>query len=362
MTTATAVGAHANAADLCFGAVSVRLGELVAALGGELLGAPDQQVTGLAPLDKAQAGQISFLADAKRAESLATSGAGCVILAPTLREAALARGGACILTEQPYLYYARLTQWWRQQQQRPRPPQIHPSAIVDPTAQIDPTAVIGPQCIVERGVRIGPGSVLTARVFVGWGCTLGARCLIQPGAVIGGDGFGFAPEATPEGQRWVRIEQMGAVVLGDDVEIGSNTSIDRGALEDTRIEDGVKLDNQIQVGHNTRVGRHSAAAGCVGIAGSADIGAYCTLGGAAMIGGHLKIVDHVHVSAATPVAGSILKPGLYSGLFPIAEHAVWEKNAATLRQLYAMRGRVKELERQLAALQARLARSEGDTL
>ena len=324
----------------------VRLDELVAALGGELLGAGDTRITGLAPLDQADEGQISFLADARRAAQLATSQAGCVIVSAAMREAAQARGAA-IVTDNPYLYYARLTQWWRARQNRPQPPHIHPSAVVDASAEIDPTATIGPLCVIEAGVRIGAHTVLTSRVTVGWGCTIGARCLIQSGAVIGGDGFGFAPEPTPEGPRWVRIEQFGAVTLGDDVEIGSNTCIDRGALDDTLIEDGVKLDNQIQIGHNTRVGKHSAMAGCVGVAGSANIGAYVTVGGAGMISGHLSIADHVHVSGGSLVAGSIHKPGLYTGFYPIDDHAVWEKNAATLRHLYALRGRVKELERRL---------------
>jgi UDP-3-O-[3-hydroxymyristoyl] glucosamine N-acyltransferase len=159
--------------------------------------------------------------------------------------------------------------------------------------------------------------------------------------VIGADGFGFAPN---EG-RWEKIEQLGAVRIGNDVEIGANTCIDRGAIDDTVIEDGVKLDNLVQIGHNVHVGAHAAMAGCVGIAGSARIGAHCTLGGGAIVLGHLELADHVHVSAATVVTRSIRKPGLYSGVFPFDDNAAWEKNAATLRQLHALRDRLRALEK-----------------
>ena len=197
--------------------------------------------------------------------------------------------------------------------------------------------------MVERGARIGAGTVLKARVFVGENCVIGERCILHPGAVIGGDGFGFAPNSG----AWEKIEQFGAVRIGNDVDIGSNTCVDRGALDDTVLADGVKLDNLIQIGHNVRIGRHTAMAGCVGVAGSAVIGEYCTLGGAAMIGGHLTIADHVNISGGTLVSHSISKPGTYTAVFPIDENAAWEKNAATLRQLYRLRERVKALERSI---------------
>jgi UDP-3-O-[3-hydroxymyristoyl] glucosamine N-acyltransferase len=163
--------------------------------------------------------------------------------------------------------------------------------------------------------------------------------------VIGADGFGFAPLKVDGGNRWEKIEQLGAVWIGDDVEIGANTCIDRGALEDTVIDHGVKLDNLIQVAHNVRIGAHTAMAGCVGIAGSTRIGRHCTAGGAAMILGHLELADHVHISAASVVSRSILKPGTYSGFFPIDDNAAWEKNAATLRQLHLLRERLRALEK-----------------
>ncbi|MFL6693597.1 MAG: UDP-3-O-(3-hydroxymyristoyl)glucosamine N-acyltransferase, partial [Ramlibacter sp.] len=207
-------------------------------------------------------------------------------------------------------------------------------------AQVDASARIGALCVVERGARIGAGTVLKARVHVGEDCVIGARCIVHPGVVIGADGFGFAPNQG----TWEKIEQLGAVRIGDDVEIGANTCIDRGALADTVIEDGVKLDNLIQVGHNVRIGHHTAIAGCVGIAGSATIGAHCTIGGSAGILGHLTIADRVNISSFSLVTRSITKPGLYTGIFPIDDNAAWEKNAASLKQLHALRDRVRALE------------------
>jgi UDP-3-O-[3-hydroxymyristoyl] glucosamine N-acyltransferase len=320
--------------------VALRLGSIVAALGGDLHGDAQLEIRGLAPLESAQADQLSFLSKPRYRQQLASSSAGCVIVAPDMREAALARG-ACIVADDPYLYFARLTQLWKREHAPAAGPAIHPSAVVDPDAEIAPGVRIGPLCVIERGARIGAGSVLKARVVVGEDCVLGERCMVQPGAVIGGDGFGFAPNQG----AWEKIEQLGAVRIGNDVEIGANTCIDRGALADTVIEDGVKLDNLIQVGHNVRIGRHTAVAGCVGIAGSAVIGAHCTIGGAAMILGHLTLADGVNISAGSFVARSILKPGLYTGIFPIDDNASWERNAATLKQLHSLRERIKALEK-----------------
>jgi UDP-3-O-[3-hydroxymyristoyl] glucosamine N-acyltransferase len=230
--------------------------------------------------------------------------------------------------------------------------------VVEPGARIHATAAIGPLAYIGPGAQVGEGALIAAQAHVGGaavvgagtrlmpratlldGCRIGARGLVHGGAVIGADGFGFAPS----GGAWVKIEQLGTVVIGDDVEIGANTCIDRGALEDTVIEDGVKLDNLVQIGHNVRVGAHSAFAGCVGVAGSARIGRHCTAGGGAIILGHLQLVDHVHVTAATVITRSILKPGQYSGLFPFDDNASWEKNAATLRQLHSLRERLRALE------------------
>ena len=318
----------------------LQLGEIVASLGGELHGDPALVIEGLAPLEAAHAAQLSFLSNPKYRQQLDASRAGCVIVGPGLRDQALARG-ACIVADDPYLYFARTTQLWKRVHARPEGPAIHPSAVVDPEAEIGSGVRIGAQCVVERGARIGAGTVLKPRVYVGEDCVIGERCILHPGAVIGGDGFGYAPHQG----AWEKIEQLGAVRIGNDVDIGANTCIDRGALADTVIEDGAKLDNLIQVGHNCRIGRHTAIAGCVGIAGSATIGAHCTIGGAAMILGHLTIGDRVNISSGTFVARSILKPGLYTGIFPVDENANWEKNAATLKQLYTLRERIKALEK-----------------
>ena len=298
------------------------------------------QITGLASLETAGPGQISFLSHPKYQSQLAQSQAACVIVAPAFEAVARARG-ACIVTPQPYLYFARLTQWWKRQHDRPVKHRIHPSAVVDEDAVVDITALIGPLCIIERGARVGADTVLKARVYVGEDCTIGRRCLVHAGAVIGADGFGFAPN---EG-RWEKIEQLGAVVIGDDVEIGANTCIDRGALDNTVVEDGVKIDNLVQIGHNVHIGKHTAIAGNTGVAGSAKIGAYCQIGGAANILGHLSLADHVNISVASVVTHSIHKPGLYTGVFPIDDNAAWEKNAATLRQLHSLRARIKALEK-----------------
>ncbi|WP_427912505.1 UDP-3-O-(3-hydroxymyristoyl)glucosamine N-acyltransferase [Ramlibacter sp. MMS24-I3-19] len=320
--------------------MQLRLGDLVDALGGELHGDRALPIDGLAPLESATASQLSFLSNPRYRSQLATTRAGCVIVGPAMRDAALARGAAIVAAD-PYLYFARVTQLWKQRTAAPAGPAIHPSAVVDSQAQVDAGARIGPLCVVERGARIGAGTVLKARVHVGEGCVIGARCVLHPGVVIGADGFGFAPNQG----AWEKIEQLGAVRIGDDVEIGANTCIDRGALADTVLEDGVKLDNLIQVGHNVRIGRHTAIAGCAGIAGSATIGAHCTIGGSAGILGHLTIADHVHISSFSLVTRSITRPGHYTGIFPIDDNATWEKNAASLKQLHALRERVRALEK-----------------
>lgn len=321
--------------------MELTLGFVVESLGGTLHGDAAARITGLAPLETATPSQLSFLSNPRYQQQLRDSGAACVIVAPAMQEAAVARG-ACIVTDQPYLYFAKVTQLWRRAQPRAATG-IHPSAVIDPSATVHPSATIGPLCVVERGAQIGAATVLKSRVTVGEDCRIGERCLIHPGVVIGADGFGFAPN----GEAWEKIEQLGAVSIGNDVEIGANTCIDRGALQDTVIEDGVKLDNLIQIGHNVRVGKHTAMAGCVGVAGSADIGERCTIGGGAIVLGHLSIVDGVNISAATVVTRSIRKPGTYTGMFPIDENAQWEKNAASLKQLHSLRERVRAMEEKL---------------
>lgn len=335
----------------------VALGEIAGSLGGELIGEPGLRITRIGPLEGATPTTLSFVANERYRAQLGASQAACVIVAPALRDAALARGAA-LVTPDPYLYFARLTQWWARRTRRAPVAGVHPSAVVDPGANIDPTATIGPLAVVEAGATIGPRAVigphctvgagaqvgpdtrLAAHVTFGAACRIGARGIVHSGVVIGADGFGFAPH---EG-TWVKIEQLGGVRIGDDVEIGANTCIDRGALDDTVIEDGVKMDNLVQIGHNVRIGAHTALAGCAGVAGSATIGAHCTIAGSAGIAGHITLVDHVHVTAFAVVSHSLLQPGIYSGSFPIDDNATWEKNAATLRQLHRLRQRVRALE------------------
>jgi UDP-3-O-[3-hydroxymyristoyl] glucosamine N-acyltransferase len=319
--------------------VPLSLTVIVDALGGRLLGNADLLIRSLAPLQTAASDQISFLSHARYQSQLAQSPAGCVIVSPAFESQVLSRTAA-IVTDDPYLYFARLTQLWKRHHTDTQGPRIHPSAVIDPQAVVADDACIGPQCVVERGAVIGAGTVLKSRVTVGENCSIGARCIVHAGVVIGADGFGFAPH---QGQ-WVKIEQLGAVRIGDDVEIGANTCIDRGALEDTVIEDGVKLDNLIQIGHNVHVGAHTAMAGCVGVAGSARIGAHCTVGGGAVVLGHLTLADHVHISAASVVTRSVLQAGQYTGMFPLDSNANWEKNAASLKQLSRLRERIKALE------------------
>jgi UDP-3-O-[3-hydroxymyristoyl] glucosamine N-acyltransferase len=343
-------------------AAAATLGEIAALLGGDLLGDPAVPIQRIAPLESAGPDAIAFLSNPRYQAQLAASAAGCVIVAPSLREVAAARGAALICSD-PYLAFARLTQWWARQARRPHEAGVHASAVIEEGAWIAPNArveaqafvgrgarveagaVVGVGSIVAAGARVGEGSWLKGRVTLAEACVLGARGIVHAGAVIGADGFGFAPEAG----RWIKIEQLGSVLIGDDVEIGANTCIDRGALEDTVLEDGVKLDNLVQIGHNVRIGAHSALAGCVGVAGSARIGRHCTAGGGAIILGHLSIADHVHITAATVITRSISKPGQYSGLYPFEENAGWEKNAATLRQLHALRDRLRSIEKSLAA-------------
>ena len=336
----------------------VALRDIAEHLGGELVGDAQLRIDSIGSLETATPATITFVANPRYQSQLAQSRAGCVIVGPTMRDAAVARG-ATIVTPDPYLSFARLTQWWAARQRPAVAPGIHASAVVAADAHIAASAsvgalavieagasvgegaVIGPHCVIGAGAAVGEQSRLAARVTLGAGCLVGARCIVHSGVVIGADGFGFAPTQG----RWEKIEQLGAVRIGNDVEIGANTCIDRGALEDTVIEDGVKLDNLIQIGHNVHVGAHTAMAGCVGVAGSARIGRGCTIGGGAVVLGHLTLADQVHISAASVVMRSIHKPGQYSGVFPIDDNASWEKNAATLRQLHALRDRLRALEK-----------------
>ncbi len=321
---------------------SLTLRQIVERLGGEVAGDGSLAVTGVATLDEAGPGEIAFLANPRYRPRLAGTRAGAVILGPRDRDAtALPR----IVAENPYAYYARTVALFHPP--RAGVPGVHPSAVVDPAARVAASAEVGPGAVIAAGARvgerarIGAGSVvgegasvgddtlLHPRVTIYHGCVVGSRCILHSGAVIGADGFGMAPDAG----RWVKIPQVGRAVLGDDVEVGANTCIDRGALGDTVVEEGVKIDNLVQVAHNCRIGAHTVIAGCTGIAGSATIGRHCVIGGGAGIVGHIAIADGVTVSGMTFITKSITRPGVYSSGLPMMRHADWLRNAAHLRRL-----------------------------
>jgi|SRR3990172_4662622 len=314
------------------------LAQIASRLGGRIAGDPEILISQVGSLERAGRGQIAFLSNPKYRSKLAATRASAVILAADAEaHTALPR----IICDNPYAYFARVSQLFNPRTTQPEG--VHPSATVAPSAQLGARLSVGAGCVVGDGVAIGEDSCLYPGVVVYPGCRIGARAIIHSGAVIGADGFGIANE----GGHWVKIPQIGAVLIGDDVEIGANTTIDRGALEDTVIESGVKLDNQIQIGHNCRVGAHTAMAGCVAVAGSADIGSHCTIGAGALILGHLSICDHVHVSADTVISHSIRKPGTYTGMFPADDNESWARNTAVVRHLAALADRVRELEKRL---------------
>lgn len=337
----------------------MRLGDIIARLGGELVGSPDIEVHRIATLESAGEGDISFLSNPRYASKLAHCRASAIILSA---DAVASCPSASIATPQPYLYFARLSQLLHPP--KPVQPGIHPSAsvlgqvspsaeigpgaFVDVGAQVGPHVVVGPGCRIGANCQVGEGSVLHANVTLYDNVVVGARAIIHSGAVLGADGFGFAKESDGS---WLKIPQVGRVVIGDDVEIGANTTIDRGALEDTVIENGVKLDNQIQIAHNVRVGANTAMAGCVGVAGSARIGQSCTVGGGAIILGHIELADGVHVSSGTLVAKSIARPGSYTGTIPFMEHEDWLRNFSRIRHLDAMADKIRALEKRLAELE-----------
>lgn len=316
------------------------LDEIVSRLGGRLTGEGCTRVVRVATLEHAGPGEIAFLANPRYRRQLASSRAAAVVLST---DHATGCPLPCIVSDNPYAYYARVAQLLNPPPQTPAG--IHPAAVSE--SQLDPSVsvaagaiigkdvsvgehcVIGPACILGDGVRLGAHSRLYGNVTVYAGCAIGRRVIIHAGAVIGADGFGMAPDAG----RWVKIPQVGRAVLGDDVEVGANTTIDRGALGDTVVEEGVKIDNQVQVAHNCRIGAHTVIAGCTGIAGSAVIGRHCVIGGGVGIVGHITIADGVTVTGTTFVTKSITEPGVYSSGMPMMPHADWLRNAVRLRRL-----------------------------
>jgi UDP-3-O-[3-hydroxymyristoyl] glucosamine N-acyltransferase len=339
--------------------VSYRLSEIAARLGGRVLGRAEACVSQVATLETAQPAQISFLTNSKYRAQLASTKAGAVILGEADADAT---GLPRIISDNPYAYFAKVSALLN-----PLPEGkagIHPAAVIGAGTKIDATAsiaataviadgatigafsVIGEGCYIGKNAIVGSHARLYPRVVVYHDCVIGDNLIAHSGVVIGADGFGIAMD---EG-RWIKIPQIGRVVIGNDVEIGANTTIDRGALDDTVIEEGVKLDNQIQVAHNVHIGAHTAIAGCVGIAGSTTIGRYCRIGGSAGILGHLHIADHVEIAAFTLIGKSIREAGSYAAIFPFAKVEDWRKNIVHLRHLDDLVKRVKTLEQQLETL------------
>jgi UDP-3-O-[3-hydroxymyristoyl] glucosamine N-acyltransferase len=328
--------------------------ELASRTGAALDGDGNVDIVRMATLEDAGPGAIACLSNPKYRGQLAGTRAAAVIVAPDVAvETALPK----LVSANPYATYAKVATILY-----PRTagePGVHPAAIVGEGARIAASATVGPYvvigsratvgerarigaaCLIGDDVAIGDDALLHARVTLYDGCSVGSRTIVHSGVVIGADGFGMAEEAG----RWLKIPQVGRVVIGADVEIGANTTIDRGALADTVIEDDVKLDNQIQIGHNCRIGTHTAIAGCTGIAGSVRIGRNCKIGGAAMIAGHLTIADGVTISAGTGIMGSIDTPGIYTGIFPMMPYAEWKRVAVTMRRLVSISARLKALER-----------------
>src|SRR3569833_896477 len=338
------------------------LTELVARFGGELLGDGSITIRQVAPLDQAQADEIGFVSQARYLAQLAGTHAAAVILPLEARDATpLPRFLLFFL----FLFFVCVSALLNPP---PRPPagvhsaatvavdariaadaSIGPGAVIGAGAVVGARTVVGPNCVVGDHARIGDDCLLHANVTLYHRCEVGDRAILHAGCVIGADGFGFAPN---EG-RWEKIPQIGRVLIGDDVEVGACTTIDRGALEDTVIEEGVKLDNLIQVAHNVTIGAHTALAACTGIAGSAKIGRHSTIGGAAKNNGHLEIADGTRISTNTLITNSLPKAGTYTSALPFSEHDVWQKNAVHMRNLDKLVNRIKQLEKRLTELESK---------
>ena len=315
--------------------------ELAQRFGLELRG-EDRAVHGVGTLSSATAEQLSFLANPRYRGQLGDTAAGVVVLHA---DEADARTGTALLARDPYVAFAKIAALFERKPVRTAG--IHPTAVVDASVQVDPAAHVGPHVSIGArsrigaGASIGPGCVIGDDCEVGEGCELvarvtlvtrvrlGRRVLVHPGAVLGADGFGIAMDRG----HWIKVPQLGGVLVGDDCEIGANTTIDRGALGDTVLEEDVRLDNQIQVGHNVRIGAHTAMAGCSAVAGSASIGRHCLVGGGAGILGHLEVCDRVVITAMSLVTHSIREPGEYSSGTPLMDNRSWRKSAARFKQL-----------------------------
>lgn len=322
----------------------------------EVRGNPDLRIAGVGTLHNATGGQLSFLANSRYRRFLRNTRASAVVVHPRDADEAPC---AVIVSDNPYATYARMVA-----RLFPAPavtPGVHPAASVEDGAEVDDRASVGPNAFIGRGARIGAGACvgpncvvdegaivgeetnLVASVTIGWGVDVGRRCRFQPGVVVGADGFGLARES----DHWIRVPQVGSVRIGDDVELGANTTVDRGALDDTVLEEGVKLDNQIQVAHNVRIGAHTVIAGCTAIAGSVTIGRHCQIAGGVGIAGHIEIADEVVVTAMTLVTHSLREAGVYSGSLPVDDFRSWRRNSARFRKLDTLARRVAGVEKEL---------------
>jgi len=346
------------------------LGQLATENGAQVVGDPDLAVRGLAPLDQAGPGDLSFLSNPLYLPQALASNASAVIVSPAdlerIRADGQADGRNWLVARNSYVCFARVAQRFDREANADPRTGIDPRASVAADAVVPASCFIGPNVVIEAGARLGERVRVLANAFIGAGaeigddtliyanvsvyhrCVVGARNILHSGVVVGADGFGFAPDIGPAGVEYVKIPQVGRAVLGNDVEVGANTAIDRGAMADTVIEEGCKLDNQVQIAHNVRVGAHTVIAGCAAVAGSTRIGRFCVIGGSANFAGHLNIADRTTVSGGTSITKSITKPGgHYTSVFPFTTHGEWERNAAIVRGLSKLRERVVTLERRL---------------
>lgn len=348
------------------------LSEFASQFQANVVGDSGLKIKSLAPLDKAGSGDLAFLANPIYRNQATLSQASALIVNQTDYEFLVAATQAeglpaksYLIAKNPYALFARIGQHFAKLIEPQFKPGIHPSSFVDPSAVVPSSCYVGPMCVIgagvvlgdsvvleshvhlSSGVLVGSGSIIKPMVNIYYNCQVGDRVILHSGCVIGSDGFGFAPDFTATGGEWVKIPQVGRVVIGNDVEIGANTAIDRGAMADTVIEDGCKIDNQVQIAHNVRVGAFTVIAGCAAIAGSTVIGKLCVIGGSANFAGHLQIADRTTVSGGTSITRSIKEPGQhFTSVFPFSTHAEWEKNAAIVRGLDKIRQRIRALEQQ----------------
>lgn len=347
------------------------LSELADRFQARLVGVPSEKIKSLAPLDQAKPGDLAFLVNPLYRNQALDSDASAIIVSEQdyiyladLIEKNKKSTKSFLISQNPYALFARIAQEFAAHIEPKFMPGIHPTAFIDPSAAVPQSCFIGPFCVVganvilgesvvleghvhvSNGVKIGSNTSIKPFVNIYYNCEIGARCILHSGSQIGSDGFGFAPDFSPKGGQWVKIPQVGRVLIGCDVEIGANTTIDRGAMADTIIEDGCKIDNQVQIAHNVRIGAHTVIAGCAAIAGSTNIGKFCVIGGSANFAGHLQIADRTTVSGGTSITRSIKEPGQhFTSVFPFSTHAEWEKNAAIVRGLDKIRQRLRALEK-----------------